>query len=117
MRGRPRPKGSSGTINGARCGQDWMMTRYSDSSEFQTGSRAERTERYVRLPRAALAWERVWPALWPASGIAGLFAAVALTDVFVALPWALHALILAATITGIGLCLYFGFRAVRLPTW
>ncbi len=94
-----------------------MMTRYSDPSEFQTGSRAEQTERYVRLSRAALAWERVWPALWPASGIVGVFAAAALADVFGTLPWALHALILAGTITAVGLSLYFGLRAVRVPTW
>ncbi len=93
------------------------MTRYSDPSEFRTGSRAERIERYVRLSRAALAWERVWPALWPASGIAGVFAAVALFDAFAPLPWALHAPILAATITAIGLCLYFGFRNLHLPRW
>src|SRR5215469_3314794 len=93
------------------------MTRYSDPSEFQTGSQAERTERFITWSRAAIAWERVWPALWPASGIAGLFAAAALFDLFAPLPWALHALILAGAITGIGLSLYFGFRAVRLPGW
>src|SRR6266481_2272872 len=117
MRGRPRPRFSSGTINGAWCGQEWMMTRYSDPSEFRTGSRAERTERYVALSRAALAWERAWPALWPASGIAGLFAAAALFDAFAPLPWTLHALILAGTITAVGLCLYFGFREMRGPSW
>jgi uncharacterized protein (TIGR02302 family) len=94
-----------------------MMTRYTDPSEFRTGSRADRTGRYVLASRAALAWERVWPALWPASGIAGLFAAAALADAFEPLPWTLHALILSGAITAIGLCLYFSFRAVRLPSW
>ncbi len=42
------------------------MTRYTDPSEFQTGSRAERTERFIAASRAALAWERVWPALYDA---------------------------------------------------
>ncbi|HEX4302713.1 MAG TPA: DUF4175 family protein [Rhizomicrobium sp.] len=93
------------------------MTRYSDPNEFRTGSRAEKTGRYVALSRAALAWERVWPALWPASGIAGVFAAAALADVFAPLPWVLHALILAGTITAVGLALYFGLRGVRLPSW
>ena len=93
------------------------MTRYSDPNEFRTGSRADRTERYVALSRAALAWERVWPALWPASGVAGLFAAAALFDVFAPLPWTLHVLILAGAITAIGLSLYFGLRDVRLPDW
>ncbi|MEI9996265.1 MAG: DUF4175 family protein [Rhizomicrobium sp.] len=94
------------------------MTRYSDPNEFRTGSRADKaTENAVSWSRAALAWERVWPALWPASGIAGLFAAAALFDLFAPLPWSLHALILSAALTGIGLSLYFGFRAVRLPGW
>src|SRR5579871_5703142 len=117
MRGRPDPKCSSRANCGAWCGQEWMMTRYSSPSEFQTGSRAEKTARYVALSRAALLWERVWPALWPASGIAGLFAAAALFDLLAPLPWGLHALILSASITAIGLSLYFGFRDLRLPDW
>ena len=90
------------------------MTRYSDPSEFRTGLRADR---YVRWSRAALAWERVWPALWPASGIAGLFAATALFDLFAPLPWTVHALILGAAIAATGLALYFGFRDLQLPGW
>jgi uncharacterized protein (TIGR02302 family) len=94
-----------------------MMTRFLGPSEFQTGSRADQTARYVALSRAALLWERVWPALWPASGIAGLFIAASLFDLFATLPWAVHALILAATITLIGLTLFFGLRHVQLPDW
>lgn len=93
------------------------MTRYSDPSEFQTGSRVEHTERLILASRGALLWERVWPALWPASGIAGVFVAAALFDLFSPLPWAIHALILSAAITGIGLCLYFSFQNFRLPGW
>jgi len=97
------------------------MTRYSDPSEFQTGSRAERGAknlgRLILASRGALLWERVWPALWPASAIAGLFVAAALFDLFAPLPWALHAAILAGAITGIGLCLYFSFQTLRVPNW
>jgi uncharacterized protein (TIGR02302 family) len=93
------------------------MTRYSDPSEFQTGSKAEQTERLILASRGALLWERVWPALWPASAIAGLFVAATLFDLFAPLPWAIHALILAGVITGIGLCLYFSFQDFRLPSW
>src|SRR6185437_16152912 len=114
MRDRPRRKCLSGTHNGAWSGQDRTMTRYSDPSEFRTGFRADR---HVLWSRAALAWERIWPALWPASGIAGLFAAAALFDLFAPLPWTLHALLLGAAITAIGLLLYFSFRDVRLPGW
>jgi len=94
-----------------------MMTRYSAPSEFLTGLRTDRTARYIALSRAALLWERVWPALWPASGIAGLFVAAALFDLLSVLPWALHALILSAVITTIGLALYFGLRDLKWPRW
>ena len=71
-----------------------------------------------RWSRAALAWERIWPALWPASGIAGLFAAAALFDLFAPLPWtAACADPVGARSPAIGLSLYFGFRDVRLPDW
>ena len=93
------------------------MTRYSDPNAFQTGSKTEPVGRRVAWSRAALAWERVWPALWPASGIAGLLAALALFDLFAPLPWPVHALVLSAAITFIGLSLYFGLRDVRLPGW
>lgn len=93
------------------------MTRYLAPNEFPTGSRTEETARYVAVSRAALLWERLWPSLWPATGIAGLFVSAALFDVFAPLPWALHALILAATLTVIGLALYFGVRELKLPDW
>jgi uncharacterized protein (TIGR02302 family) len=93
------------------------MTRYSDPSEFQTGSRADTTARAVRLSRAALLWERAWPSLWPASGIVGLFAAAALLDLFAPLPWSVHALILAGVLTGIGVSLYWGFQGFHVPNW
>jgi uncharacterized protein (TIGR02302 family) len=94
-----------------------MMTRYSAPSEFLTGLRTDKTARYIALSRAALLWERVWPALWPASGIAGLFIAAALFDLLSVLPWALHALILSGAVTAIGLALYFGLRDLKVPGW
>jgi len=50
----------------------------------------------IRLARAALAWERLWLALWPAVAFAGLFVVIALFDVLPALPAWLHAAILLA---------------------
>jgi len=94
-----------------------MMTRYSAPSEFLAGLRTDKTARYIALSRAALLWERVWPALWPASGIAGLFVAAALFDLLSVLPWALHALILSGAITASGLALYFGLRELKWPRW
>lgn len=92
------------------------MTRLSPPTEFQPGS-LKRAEGHVAAARAALAWERVWPALWPATGIAGLFVAAALFGLPGLLPWPLHALLLAAAISAMGLSCYFSFEGVRLPTW
>ena len=46
------------------------------------------------LARGALAWEQIWPAFWPAVGIAGLFIAIALFNVLPSLGGWLHALVL-----------------------
>jgi len=62
-------------------------------------------------------FERGWPRLWPATGILGLFLALALFDAFVALPWTLHAFILSAVVTGTGLCLYRAFAETAMPGW
>jgi uncharacterized protein (TIGR02302 family) len=91
------------------------MTRLLQPTEFRPGSK--RVERFVLAARAALAWERLWPKLWPASGIAGLFLAAALFGAFKPLPWPLHALILASLVTAISLSLYFDLSKFTLPNW
>src|ERR1700736_6111191 len=45
----------------------------------------------LRLARAALLWERVWPAAWPALCVLGILAVSALFDVLPRLPGAAHA--------------------------
>ena len=40
----------------------------------------------LRLARAALLWERVWPAVWPPLAVLGVFAVLALFDLLPALP-------------------------------
>jgi uncharacterized protein (TIGR02302 family) len=92
------------------------MTRLSQPTEFQTGS-TRRVERYVAVARAFVGWERVWPALWPATGIAGLFIAAALFRLFTPLPWTLHAFVLAVLITGTGLLAYLNLRVFAFPEW
>lgn len=93
-----------------------MMTRLSKLTEFPTGS-AERIERRVALARGIVGIERIWPALWPATAVAGLFIALALFGAFTALAWPLHALLLAAFIAATGPLLYLGLREIRLPDW
>ena len=75
------------------------MTRLSQQTEFQPGLKTRRIERLVAFGRGAVAWERIWPSLWPASGIAGLFLAAALFGLFAPLTWPLHALVLSGAIT------------------
>jgi uncharacterized protein (TIGR02302 family) len=49
-----------------------------------------------RLARAALWFEQLWPAIWPALGVAGVLLCLALLDVLPLLPGWAHALTLAA---------------------
>ena len=48
----------------------------------------------LRLARAALLWERVWPACWPALAVLGVFLVLGLFDLLPNLPGLLHAAIL-----------------------
>ncbi|MEE8333494.1 MAG: TIGR02302 family protein [Alphaproteobacteria bacterium] len=68
----------------------------------------------MTLARLALAWERLWPPLWPAVAALGLFLSLALFDVLPALPGWLHAVVLALLAGG---CLYALARAIRGFAW
>ncbi|HEX7007122.1 MAG TPA: DUF4175 family protein, partial [Alphaproteobacteria bacterium] len=68
------------------------------------------------LAQAALLWERLWRALWPASGIVGLLLVLALFDVLPLLPGALHAAVLALFAGALGYALWRGFRGFAWPT-
>ena len=48
----------------------------------------------LRLARAALLWERVWPACWPALAVLGSFIVLSLFDLLPLLPGLLHAAVL-----------------------
>jgi uncharacterized protein (TIGR02302 family) len=76
-----------------------------------------RIERRIALARLAILWEQAWPNLWPASGIAGAFLALALLNLFAHLPVALHALLLIAAFAGAGYFLYQNFAQFRVPGW
>ncbi len=54
----------------------------------------------LEAARAVLFWEGLWPRLWPAAGVAGLFVAVALLDILPLLPTWLHGLLLLAFAAG-----------------
>ncbi len=96
------------------------MTTLSPETISQAGSPAERLTRISRLillARASVALERFLPGLWPALGFAAVYLSAALFGVFAFVPWILQALILAVTITAIGLSLAFGFEHFAWATW
>ena len=67
------------------------------------------------LARGALAWEQIWPAFWPAAGVAGLFIAMALFNVLPSLGGWLHALVLLLFAAAFGAAVWYGIRRIRLP--
>jgi uncharacterized protein (TIGR02302 family) len=67
------------------------------------------------LARLALLFERVWPALWPPLGVAGLFLCAALLDLPRLLPPALHLALLVATFIAIVLLLLRGWKGLAAP--
>ena len=67
------------------------------------------------LARAAILFERIWPALWPAIGVAGVFVCAALLDLPRLLPpWA-HIGLLAVTLLLIGGLLARGLYGIAAP--
>ncbi|MDA1089868.1 MAG: TIGR02302 family protein [Proteobacteria bacterium] len=66
------------------------------------GSWRRRYRVYLSLARAALTWERLWPCLWPAVGVAVVFLSVALMDWLPLLPFWAHSLALIAFAVAFG---------------
>ena len=96
------------------------MTTLSPRTLSPTGSATDRETKLARLiaqARASLATERTLPALWPALGFAGVYLSLSLFGLFAFVPWVLQALLLAATITAIGLALDSGFEGFAWPSW
>src|SRR5712691_3313451 len=71
----------------------------------------------LRLARAALVWERAWPALWPALFVLGVFAVAALFDVLPLLPGEAHAGVLALFALAAAGALLWGWRSAGLRAW
>ncbi|HEY5338345.1 MAG TPA: DUF4175 family protein, partial [Rhizomicrobium sp.] len=76
-----------------------------------------RVERSIRKARAALWWERVWPALWPAIGIMAAFLAAGLLNLFDLVPWGIHTLLLLGAFGASGYFFYENFKDFRSPSW
>ena len=68
-----------------------------------------------QLARSALLFERIWPAIWPALGVLGVFAVGALLDLPRSLPPMAHVALLLVTVVAIGMFLYRGLHGLRAP--
>jgi uncharacterized protein (TIGR02302 family) len=73
-------------------------------------------ERLVSRARLALAWERLWPLLWPPLGVVLTFLSLALLDVFPLLPVWLHASLAYAAAILLGWLLIQGSRRFVWPS-
>ena len=96
------------------------MTTLSPETISPSGSPAERLARLSRLillARASVTAERFLPRLWPALGFAALYFSAALFGVFAFVPWIVQALLLATTVTAVGLGLAFGFERFAWASW
>jgi uncharacterized protein (TIGR02302 family) len=87
------------------------MGRAEDDADALTRRLADRRA----LARAVLWVERLWPALWPPLGVAGLFLVIALLGLPALLPPLVHAALLLVFAVAIVALLARGLRAVRAP--
>lgn len=94
-----------------------MRTSLSNGTGFLTGLRTDRIERFVALARGVVGIERAWPALWPASGIVGVWIAAGLFGLFTLLPAWLHLLLLLGFLAGIAALLWRQFEHFAWPQW
>lgn len=69
----------------------------------------------VRAAIILLYWERLWPAIWPAANIAGVFLALALFGIFSGMSPGLHWTILAAVALAMTASLWRGLLEFRRP--
>src|SRR5438445_399509 len=69
----------------------------------------------LRLARAALFWERLWPAAWPALCVLGVFAVLVLFDLLPLLPGPIHAAVLAAFGLAFIGAVFWGWRRIYGP--
>ncbi len=75
----------------------------------------QRVARQVAMARAALFWERLWPALWLPSAVLGAFLALSLLDILPQLPpWA-HAAVLTIFAIALVTAIWRAFASLDLP--
>lgn len=93
------------------------MTDRSAPETSPPGPRWRRLALRLRLARAALVWERAWPAAWPALCVLGILAVLALFDVLPRLPGAAHAGVLALFAIAFAGAVAWGLRTAGIGRW
>ncbi len=73
-------------------------------------------KRQIRLSWLALLVERFWPALWPSTGIIGVFIIVAMVGGFHSLPGGIHMLALIAFAGAFVVSVVWSVRGQSIPT-
>ena len=81
------------------------------------GWKTDRVERFIALARGIVAFERLWPALWPATGLVGLWLAAGLFGVLTLLPAWLHLFLLLLVIVATADRLLAQGQSFVWPSW
>lgn len=97
------------------------MTVTADPTPAETGSAPDQLlqprglDGQLWLARGALFWEKLWPGLWPALGVIGVFLVFALFDALPSLPAWAHGVALALFAAALIGALWHGLRQIDLP--
>ncbi len=83
--------------------------------EIRASAIVRALRRKFLITRIVLFWERLWLALWPAVGVAGLFIALSLLDVWTLVTGWVHVVALLAFAGAVGGALWRGLSGLSMP--
>jgi len=71
--------------------------------------------RRLAAAQMTIAWERLWPAIWPVTGVVGLFGAFSLAGLWYLIPGWLHVLVLVGFAIALSRALWHALRTMHWP--
>ena len=71
--------------------------------------------RRLAAAKLTMAWERLWPAIWPMVGVVGLFGAFSLAGLWYLLPGWLHLVVLVGFAIALGRAVWHALRTMQWP--